>query len=301
MNTIETTILSIVIMIGLGYILKKIDFLSDKDIDSLNKIVINLLLPCMIFSALYSADLSLLPKLSILTVLILISSFITGITSYLILKKLNFDDRKIWSVLITIMIANTAFMGYPVNLGIYGSEGLLRAIFCDIATTCIFIILSFALALKFGGSIKTAIRKIIVFPPLWAIILGLIFNLLLLPIGGVLDKTINYLAGGTIPLIMLSLGISIDLSGFYRSKFMVLFTTIMKLIIFPIIAIFLAKFFGLVDLQYNVGIIEAAMPSGMLSLVLAITYKLDHDLTSDCILINTVVSLVTLSVIIMLI
>ena len=29
------------IMIGLGYILKKIDFLSDKDIDSLNKIVIN--------------------------------------------------------------------------------------------------------------------------------------------------------------------------------------------------------------------------------------------------------------------
>ena len=70
MNTIETTILSIVIMIGLGYILKKIDFLSDKDIDSLNKIVINLLLPCMIFSALYSADLSLLPKLSILTVLI---------------------------------------------------------------------------------------------------------------------------------------------------------------------------------------------------------------------------------------
>ena len=75
----------------------------------------------------------------------------------------------------------------------------------------------------------------------------------------------------------------------------------MKLIIFPIIAIFLAKFFGLVDLQYNVGIIEAAMPSGMLSLVLAITYKLDHDLTSDCILINTVVSLVTLSVIIMLI
>ena len=199
------------------------------------------------------------------------------------------------------MIANTAFMGYPVNLGIYGSEGLLRAIFCDIATTCIFIILSFALALKFGGSIKTAIRKIIVFPPLWAIILGLIFNLLLLPIGGVLEKTIDYLAGGTIPLIMLSLGISIDLSGFYRSKFMVLFTTIMKLIIFPIIAIFLAKFFGLVDLQYNVGIIEAAMPSGMLSLVLAITYKLDHDLTSDCILINTVVSLVTLSVIIMLI
>ncbi len=38
MNAIEITILSIVLMIGLGYDLKRIDFLSKKDIDPLNKI-----------------------------------------------------------------------------------------------------------------------------------------------------------------------------------------------------------------------------------------------------------------------
>lgn len=58
---------------------------------------------------------------------------------------------------------------------------------------------------------------------------------------------------------------------------------------------------GLVDLQYNVSIVEAAMPSGMLSLILAITYKLDFELSSDCILINTAISLVSLPLIIMLI
>lgn len=299
MNEIEITILSIILMIGIGYVLKRIDFLSEKDINPLNKIVMNILLPCMIFSALYSSDLSLIPKLGILPFVILISSFVTGLVSFLILKKLGYDDKKLWSVLVTVMIANTAFMGYPVNLGIFGHEGFLRAIFCDIATMCIFLILSFVLVIKFGGTVKKAIRKIALFPPLWAIIFGLGLNILNVPIGPVLNNTVNYLGNGAIPLIMISLGLSIDLAGLSRSKSMVVFTSIMKLLFFPAIAFIVVLFLGLSDLQYTVAIVEAAMPSGMLSLVLAITYNLDYQLTSDCILINTVISLITLPVIIM--
>ena len=166
MNAIEITILSIILMIGLGYVLKRIDFLSEKDIDPLNKIVINILLPCMIFSALYEADLTLMPKLGILPFVILAASFISGVIAFIILKKLGYDDKKLWSILVAVMIANTAFMGYPVNLGIYGHDGLLRAIFCDIATSCIFLILSFVLVLKFGGTLKKAVKKILLFPPL---------------------------------------------------------------------------------------------------------------------------------------
>ena len=299
MNEIEITILSIILMIGIGYVLKRIDFLSEKDINPLNKIVMNILLPCMIFSALYSSDLSLIPKLGILPFVILISSFVTGLVSFLILKKLGYDDKKLWTVLVTVMIANTAFMGYPVNLGIFGHEGFLRAIFCDIATMCIFLILSFVLVIKFGGTVKKAIRKIALFPPLWAIVFGLGLNILNVPIGPVLNNTVNYLGNGAIPLIMISLGLSIDLAGLSRSKSMVAFTSIMQLLFFPAIAFIVVLFLGLSDLQYTVAIVEAAMPSGMLSLVLAITYNLDYQLTSDCILINTVISLITLPVIIM--
>ena len=286
-------------MIGIGYALKRIDFLSEKDINPLNKIIMNILLPCMIFSALYSSDLSLIPKLGILPFVILISSFVTGLVSFLILKKLGYDDKKLWTVLVTVMIANTAFMGYPVNLGIFGHEGFLRAIFCDIATMCIFLILSFVLVIKFGGTVKKAIRKIALFPPLWAIVFGLGLNILNVPIGPVLNNTVNYLGNGAIPLIMISLGLSIDLAGLSRSKSMVAFTSIMQLLFFPAIAFIVVLFLGLSDLQYTVAIVEAAMPSGMLSLVLAITYNLDYQLTSDCILINTVISLITLPVIIM--
>ncbi|MBQ7927681.1 MAG: AEC family transporter [Methanobrevibacter sp.] len=301
MSAIETTILSIIIMIGLGYFLKRIDFLSEKDIDPFNKIVMYILMPCMIFHAIYGADLSLIPKLGILPFIILASSFATGIVSYFILKQFKLDDIKLWSVLVTVMIANTAFMGYPVTLGIYGQAGFLRAIFCDMATLCIFLILSFVLILKFGGTIKTAVKKIAFFPPLWAVVLGLCFNWLNIPIGSVLDYTVNYLGQGAIPLIMVTLGLSIDFSALSRSKSMIVFTSIMKLAFFPMVAFLIVNYLGLVNLEYSVAVVEAAMPSGMMSLLLSITYKLDYELTSDCILINTVISLITLPVIIMII
>ena len=301
MDAILTTILSIIIMIGLGYFLKRIDFLSEKDIDPFNKIVMYILMPCMIFHAIFTADISLIPKLGILPFIILASSFATGIISYFILKQLKLDDKKLWSVLVTVMIANTAFMGYPVTLGIYGQAGFLRAIFCDMATLCIFLLLSFVLILKFGGTIKTALKKIALFPPVWAVVLGLCFNWLNIPIGSVLDNTVNYLGQGAIPLIMVTLGLSIDFSALARSKSMIVFTSIMKLAFFPIVAFLIVNYLGLMDLQYQVSIVEAAMPSGMLSLLLSITYKLDYELTSDCILINTVISLITLPAIIMLI
>ncbi|WP_458454569.1 AEC family transporter [Methanobrevibacter sp.] len=301
MNEIEVTILSIVIMIGLGYFLKRIDFLSEKDIDPFNKIVMYILLPCMIFHALYGADLSYIAKLGILPFIILASSMVTGIVSYFILRQFKLDNITLWSVLVTVMIANTAFMGYPVTLGIFGQEGFLRAIFCDIATLCIFLILSFILILKFGGTVRTAVRKITFFPPLWAVILGLCFNILNIPIGPVIENTVNYLGQGAIPLIMIALGLSIDFSAIQRSKNMIAFTSVMKLLFFPLIAFVVASQLGLVNLQYKISIVEAAMPSGMMSLLLAITYKLDYELTSDCILINTVISLITLPLIIMLV
>ena len=301
MNEIAITILSIIIMIGLGYFLKRIDFLSEKDIDPFNRIVMYILMPCMIFHALFTADLSYLSKLGILPFIILASSMVTGIVSYFILRQFKLDDITLWSVLVTVMIANTAFMGYPVTLGIFGQEGFLRAIFCDIATLCIFLILSFILILKFGGTVKTAVRKITFFPPLWAVILGLTFNFLNIPIGPVIDNTINYLGQGAIPLIMIALGLSIDFSAIKRSKNMIAFTSVMKLLFFPCIAFLVATQLGLVDLQFKISIIEAAMPSGMMSLLLTITYKLDYEMTSDCILINTVISLITLPAIIMII
>jgi predicted permease len=51
-------------------------------------------------------------------------------------------------------------------------------------------------------------------------------------------------------------------------------------------------------LEFNISLIQAAMPSGMFALVLAITYDLDFRLTSDCIFTNTLLSLITIPILV---
>ena len=298
MNSIEITISSIIFMIFLGFVLKKINLLKENDIDSLNKIVINVAFPCMIFNAMYGADLNLLPKLGILPFIILGSSLIVGVISYILLKASGYSKKKLWSVLITVVLGNTGFIGVPVSLVVLGSQGLIRAIFCDISSSVIFLILSFILVFLFGGTLKKALKKILLFPPLWAIIFGILFNLWNIQIGPVFDNIITYLAGAAIPLIMISLGVSIKIDGLRWNKMMVTFTSIMKLLVFPLVTMVIVIFLGSSSLEYNIPIIQAAMPSGMLTLVLAVSYDLDFRLTSDCILISTLFSLITLPIII---
>ena len=206
-------IVSIIVMILIGALSKKIGLLKENDVETLNNIVLNIALPCMIFNALYTADVSLLPRLSILTVYMLITSLIVGVLTYLLLNFLGWDRKKIWSLVIVVVLGNTGFLGYPITQGIFGNEGMIRAVFCDISTSIIFVVLSFILILIFDGEIKVAIRKILTFVPLWSIILGIAFNIVNLPITSVGSTVVTYLAGATIPLIMLSLGLSLNMNG----------------------------------------------------------------------------------------
>ena len=292
-------IVSIIVMILIGSLSKKIGLLKEEDVETLNNIVINIALPCMIFNALYGADVSLLPRLSILTVYMLITSLIVGVLTYFVLKSLRWDKRKIWSVIIVVVLGNTGFLGYPITQGIFGNEGMIRAVFCDISTSIIFVLLSFLLILIFDGELKVAIKKILTFLPLWSIILGILFNVFNIPITSLGSTVVSYLAGATIPLIMISLGVSLKLEGLRNHFKEVSLASIIKLIAYPLIGAGVLSLLNITGFEHTIGFIEATMSSAMIGLVLSITYKLDWELTSDCIFTSTLFSLVTIPIFLM--
>lgn len=292
-------IVSIIVMIFIGVFSKRINLLKEEDVETLNNIVINIALPCMIFNALYTADVSLMPSLSILTVHMLITSLIVGILTYSLLKFLGWDERKIWSLVIVVVLGNTGFLGYPITQGIFGNAGMLRAVFCDISTSIIFVALSFLLILIFDGSLKVAIKKILFFVPLWSIILGIAFNVFNVPITSVGSTVIDYLAGATIPLIMISLGLSLNIGGLKNHFKEVTLASAIKLVIYPLIGLCVLSLLNVTGFNHTIGFVETTMSSAMIGLVLAVTYKLDSELTSDCIFTTTLFSLVTIPIFLM--
>ena len=292
-------IVSIIVMILIGVLSKKIGLLKENDVETLNNIVINIALPCMIFNALYTADVSLIPKLSILTVYMLITSLIVGILTYSLLHFLGWERKKIWSLVTVVVLGNTGFLGYPITHGIFGNEGMIRAVFCDISTSILFILLSFILILIFDGDLKVAIKKILTFLPLWAVVLGILFNIYSIPITPVGSTVVGYLAGATIPLIMISLGLSLKLEGLKYHFKEVGLASIIKLLIYPLIALGVLSLLNITGFEHTIGFIEATMSSAMLGMVIAVTYRLDWELTSDCIFTTTLFSLITIPIFLM--
>lgn len=288
------TILAIIIMVFLGYGMRRSGLLKYEDAKSLNKLVVNLAIPSLIFMALYRIDISILPSLTPIPIICILIGVISGLIAYFWGKIKGYSKKTRWSIMLPAIMLNSGFLGYPITLGVFGVNGLVRAIFYDLGSILMFIGLGIILLTTFGGSKRDVIRRALLFPPLWGIILGLMANYFHAPIGFVVSDVLIFLSGAAIPLIMISLGLSLELKGIKEHFSDATFVSIVRLIISPAIAVLIISIFGLTGLERTVTLIESAMPSAMLSVVLAITYDLDIRLTAACVFFSTILSLITL-------
>ena len=296
MNSFET-IFSIILMILLGYLLKILGVLREKDAYSLNKVVVNIAIPSLIFNSIYNSEISTISALLKMPLVSVTISFLVGIMAFIWTKMAYYDKRRAWSVILPAAMVNSGFMGYPVVLGVFGDAGLLRAILYDMGSVFVFLIMGIILAFIFGKDYKRILKRTLFFPPLWALFLGVIFNALSLPLG-IISNVIGYLSGAAIPLIMISLGLSLNFKVIRSSLKDAAIVSIFKLLISPLLATLLIILFLFSNLEKSVAIIEAAMPSAMLSMVLSIENNLDINLTAACVFMSTALSLITLPLII---
>lgn len=247
----------------------------------------------------YHADLSNIETFGTITFTIIILGILSGIVAYLFSRFRGYSSKTRWGVVATSTLSNSGFLGYPVTLGVFGTEGLVRAVFCDVGNTMLFIALGIFFLILYGGSYRDIIKRSILFPPLLAVICGVLANLIHLPLGSVITSTLDYLSGAAIPIIMISLGLSLEFKGIKEYFDVASFVSVLKLIISPMIAMVIVGLVGLSGLDRTVAIVEAGMPSAMLSLVLAINYQLDVKATAACIFLSTTLSVISITVLIL--
>lgn len=286
------------LMIVVGVLLKRFDIVAEEHSSILSKIVLNITLPALIFLNIATCTIDF--QMVYLPFISFGLSFICMLIAYLYSKLRSYSKIKTWTIIILLAMMNTAFIGYPIILGVYGNEGFTYAIFYDMAVAILFVIFGLILSTIFGGNRKEVIHNGLSFVPLWAIIIGIIFNIFHIPLGYVLENSLSYLSQATIPLIMLSLGLTINFKDFKSHISDVVFISSSRLILAPLILYVILSIIGFNGFMLNVSVLQSAMPTAMNSLVLAITYDLDTELVSCVIFLTTVLCLVTLPLIIML-
>ena len=280
-------------MILLGVFLKQRNFLKLSDRDLLSKIVLYIALPSMIFINLFdakiSSDMLFLPVLGFITTCILLC------IAYLYCRAKNYSKKTTWTIMIGASIMNTGFIGFPVSLGVFGNEGFINAVFFDLSTSIWVVLYGIILAKEFGGNKREALRKALTFTPVWAMIFALIFNVCNISLFYVAENILNYFAQATIPLIMLSIGLSLDFKHVKSYLSDSIAVAIIKLVMAPAVMLVLLSVLKINGMAFNIAILEAGMSTAGNALVLAIEYGLDADLMGSIIFTSVILSVFTLT------
>ena len=299
----------IILLILTGYLSKYLKILKEQDRTVLNNIVVYIAMPSTIFLTIMSnVSPSDLPQYIKLPFLIFITFALCGGIGYIIGNLLKLNKESLGGLILVCGLANTGFLGYPIIYGFYGSEGLSRAIFCDIGGVLTSLLFGTYVGITFGKSnidknknvLKSVIKELLKFPPL----MTALFSILLISLGISISNipeffttTISYLSNATIPLIMISLGLSLSPSS---AKFGIkygIIATIVRMGIAPLIILGSSIIFSIDGLDKNVLLLESAMPSAMMALVFAVLYNLDVKLVASACFITTVSSFVILPII----
>jgi predicted permease len=216
---------------------------------------------------------------------------IVGLLAYLVGSRLlRLERHQTGALIVVVILANTGYLGIPLCAALLGSDQLGPAIAFDtVVSGPMFYGVAFAIGAAFGtGAGETAgerLRSFLRNPPLVAVIVGLLLPDALAP--DALVDVAEVVAFAVLPVGFFILGVNLAAEAeegalafpppFTRT---VAATVVLRLAVAP--ALMLALSALIVDVP-DAYLVQAAMPSGINSLVVAHAYGLDLKLCANAI------------------
>ncbi|NCO65055.1 MAG: hypothetical protein COW32_08480 [Candidatus Aquicultor secundus] len=263
----------------------------------LNNIIIYLTMPALIFRAVFESRISL-SLLKIPLVALAIAALSMGV-AYIVGRFLHLKRPTFGAFLLVAAIGNTGYLGYPLTLQLFGIGNLVKAVFYDLSGTVVFTFtIGLLVAQRYGqGNGKVnIIKEVFTFPPLIGLLVALVVKGLGIGLPNFLTDTIGFLAGATIPLVMLTIGLSLELTEVRTYALAIAVVVLIKLVVAPIVAMLGGNILGMSGSDLGIMVLEASMPSFLLSLVVGLRYGLDTDFLPAAIVVTTMLSMITIPV-----
>jgi len=132
-------------------------------------------------------------------------------------------------------------------------------------------------------------------PTVYAVLLALVF----LQMGWALPlpvaRTVDLFAGATIPLMLVMLGLmlqQVEWNGQVRGLWV---AGGMRLLVSPVIAVGVGALFGLQGVMKQAGLLEAAMPTAVMAIVLATEFEVEPSFVTAAVFTSTLLCPLTLT------
>jgi len=275
-----------IIAIGYGYARWRGEVVRS-DMASVNRVSMEVLAPLMVFSALAAKDFDLVHNgwLILASVLISLGS---GVLAWPVARLLGYDKR---TFLPPMMYNNGGNMGVPLMLLAFGPESLSAAVALFTAATFIY----FSVGVKMLQAGRTtrpgSFLKLLNSPIMMAMILGVLFALLHIPVPKPLLSAMKLLGEASIPIMLFALGVRMmDIS--FKSWHIGLVGAATCPLVGLAVALLLDQLLPLTSAQRGQMFLFAALPPAVLCFMVAEQYRQEPDKVASIVLLGNLAALV---------
>ncbi len=281
---------------ALGYILGKRLQLEKQ---TLSRICLNVLVPALAFNSLVTSTVDL-EVAGRLVVAALVFPIVQIALFMPLFKLMRWDQNRSRAMLLATVFTNAGNYGLPVMLFAFGQEGMDLGVVFMVSQTLMIYSLGVYIAASSQMNTATALKQVLKMPAVWAALAGLAVRLTGLTVPQILMRPVGLLAQAAVPVFLLLLGIQLIGSGSVQKSWTVpSIGVVLRLVVAPIIAVFLGRAFGLSGLPWKIYVLQAAMSTPVNATVLAQEFNAEPVTVTQVTALSTVASVITLTLWIM--
>jgi predicted permease len=291
-------LLPVFLVIAVGFLL---GLTLRPNVKAVSRTTFYALTPCLIFSGLTNTPLSGAQAGQVASFAAL-ATLLTATVAWVIASALRWRGQRRRALVLPVLVINTGNFGLSVVLFALGPDAQARAMIYFVTTAVMAASVGVAFAAG-GGSWGRVLSNLVRIPLLWAAVSAVVVGLLGIQVPDLLMRPIRLLGGGAVPMMLLILGLQLahSVHSLRSNVGSILLASALRLLVAPVLAIPVAWVTGAEGLTYQACMLEASMPSGVTSTVIALEYDLEPDVVTGTVFFSTLLSALTLAVVISLI
>ncbi|AUX43405.1 hypothetical protein SOCE26_048530 [Sorangium cellulosum] len=294
-------LLALFAVLGVGVLLRAAGRAGQTDAAALHRLVIDVTTPALVITVLRRAGIGAgaWGAVAASTVALFACAF-AGVA---VARALGLPRAAQGAAGLVGSFSNTGFLGVPVVLALYGDAGGAAgtAILIDTIVTMVMLwTFGVALAARMGtgGAVDArSLLQLLRQPAVASIAIGLALHALPIPLPTWVERALDALGSATPTLVFLALGLSLDLRSLHgRVRPLVAFAAV-KLLVSPAVAFGAALALGLERTTAEVAVLQSAMPTSMVSVIVAARYGCDGQLAAGTAVVTTLGAVLSLPIV----
>jgi predicted permease len=283
-------ILPIFVVAGIGFLMAR---RFGANVKTMSTVAFNALSPCLVFYQLVTAKVSGAQSWRVACFCVLLTVAI-GVAGHLAALALRLEGATLRSFLLVVMFSNSGNYALPVVLFAFGREALAYASVYFVTSAILVYTFGVFVAASGRGSTRSALLGIARVPAIYAVAAAAIVIAAGATVPLAIMRPVGLLNDAALPVMVLVLGMQLDRARLPAHPAAVTAALVLSLVVAPILAFPLSAALGLGAAARQASIIEASMPSAVITTVLALEFDLDAEFSTSVVLFSTLLSPFTL-------